>query len=65
MPQFVIAVWPVFLYPKGDSSMDSVLSWAVLTALTIIGLVRFFKAYIRYEESRKADSEREWRSMGK
>lgn len=45
--------------------MDSVLSWAVLTALTIIGLVRFFKAYVRYEESRKADSEREWRSMGK
>ena len=45
--------------------MDSVLSWAVLTALTIIGLVRFCKAYIRYEEARKADSEKELRSMGK
>ncbi len=45
--------------------MDSVLSWAVLTALTIIGLVRFCRAYIRYEEARKANSEREWRSMGK
>lgn len=45
--------------------MDSVLSWAVLTALTIIGLVRFCKAYIKYEEARKANSEKEWRSMGK
>lgn len=45
--------------------MDSILSWAVLTALTIIGLVRFCKAYIKYEETKKANSEKEWRSMGK
>lgn len=45
--------------------MDSILSWAVLTALVIVGCIRFCMAYIQYEDARKRESEEEWRSIGK
>lgn len=45
--------------------MDSILSWAVLAVLVIVGCVRFCKAYIEYENARKRESEEEWRSIGK